>query len=109
MYLLRVNNLDELKTLQQNIECLPDFDYLDLCEVNSLTLSVIHIDYVNWISDNPIVNDEVNGLFLIQFDNICLEWFEQNADSLQPYGCNPEEVGKFTMNRSGLIISLEME
>ncbi|MEO1131800.1 MAG: hypothetical protein AAFX40_03740 [Cyanobacteria bacterium J06639_1] len=95
MYLFRARNTETIQPIIDDLENIVDFPHCDLGYVNTLTLTELTDEYVDWIVGSPIAYDEGRGLAIVQFSESTITWLHNNSDVLSEYGVDIEALKSF--------------
>jgi len=95
MYLIKATSNDEVSTVADNLDNIDKFEYLDLCEVNTLELTELNPDSKKWNIGKPLAYNEETGVVLLSFSKASLHWFAENSEVLVSYGVSRKEVAAF--------------
>ncbi|NQT17096.1 MAG: hypothetical protein HQ582_30345 [Planctomycetes bacterium] len=95
MYLIRTNDPDSLHRLAESLDALDDFTHCDLGELNTLELTELCDDAAGWISAQPFVYDEANGLAIFAISPSGVAWLCDHPDALDDYNVDTNSLAAF--------------
>ncbi len=107
MYLIKAKSDNEVCTVAEDIGDIENFEYLDLCEVNTLELTELNPDSNIWNIGEPLAYSEETGVVLLSFAKESLNWFSQNSEALLNYGVSKEKVIEFCSSCSDNLYCLD--
>jgi hypothetical protein len=107
MILIKSSSKEDVLKVVDDIDTVDDFANIDLGELNSLSLSDLNMDSMDWTIGEPLCFDEETGTLLIEYSNDALTWFKSNIEMLAEYGVSAEDMKAFCENQSQTLFCLD--
>ena len=106
MYLIRSDDAESLRRLAGSLDAINDFVHCDLGSLNTLELTELCNNASSWISGQPIVYDELNGLAIFSFNSEGVAWLAHNPNALTEYNADVGSLSAFA-EASGAVYALD--
>lgn len=95
MFLVSAENPDKVVGVVEDIDNVKNFDHLDLGKLNTLELTEVAPESMDWVQGEPIVFDEGSGVVLLQYSKKSLTWLQSNIEALEEYGVSKDAIESF--------------
>lgn len=106
MYLIRTDDPNALCKLAESLDAIDDFAHWDLGALTTLALIELCDAASGWITGQPVVYDESNGLAIFAFAPDGVAWLAQNTDALTEFDADLDSLGAF-VRAPGAVYALD--